>query len=373
MFVSTMGGGSWGASEELWAATAEQALACGHEVGISVYDWPSAPEMLQRLGRKGAQIWRRRRGDGTRLARLTRRLRSPYAHIGEFRPDVTLVSQGGTYDALHLPGLAATLAELGKPFALLCHANTEIVEPTIRARASDLFGRAALLGFFSNHSRRICEQQLARELPNAMVLQNPIKLADYTPLPWPAGAGAKFASVARLDVWHKGHDLMFEALAQPAWADRDWRLTLYGEGHDQAYLQALTAFHGIAERVTFGGFVADVRAIWATNHMLLVSSRLRETVPLVLVEAMLCGRPVVATEVGIAPELIEDGRAGFLADAPVAKAFGRALERAWSTQHRWEDMGLFANQDAIAAMDPSPASTLLTALFERARPGAAAG
>ena len=52
--------------------------------------------------------------------------------------------------------------------------------------------------------------------------------------------------------------------------------------------------------------------------------------PLALVEAMLCGRTAVVTDVGGNAEWIEDGETGFVAEAATAKSFGAALkERGW--------------------------------------------
>lgn len=52
-----------------------------------------------------------------------------------------------------------------------------------------------------------------------------------------------------------------------------------------------------------------------------------EGLPLAMVEAMLCARPVVATDVAGHAEIIEDGVTGFLADAPTAGSMAAALER----------------------------------------------
>lgn len=360
-----MGGSSWGASEELWAATADQALSDGFQVGISVYGWPSSPPTLQRLERKSARIWRRPRGGSSRLARLTRRLRSPYAHIRHFRPDVILISQSATYDTLYLPDLAAVLAELGRPFVLLCHANDEIVDPRVRAEAPAFFQRADRVGFFSMQSREICQRQIASLLPNALVLQNPVQVVDRAAVPWPSSEVLRLASVGRLDVATKGQDVLFEALAKLGPTDPNWQLTLYGDGVDRAYLERLAGFYGISERVAFAGFVRDIRAVWAENHLLVVSSR-GETGPMVVIEAMLCGRPVVATNVGIVPERVKEGVTGFVAEASTPTALVAAIERAWKARADWEKMGMIAHRQATAALRQSPASDLLAVLTDAA-------
>ena len=94
---------------------------------------------------------------------------------------------------------------------------------------------------------------------------------------------------------------------------------------------------GIADRVVFAGFVA-VEDIWAANHALVMPSRY-EGLPLAMVEAMLCGRPVIATDVAGHREVVEDGVTGFLADAPTTPSFAAALERFWERRGEAEAIG----------------------------------
>ena len=68
------------------------------------------------------------------------------------------------------------------------------------------------------------------------------------------------------------------------------------------------------EKVTYGGFTEDVESIWASHHALVLPSR-SEGLPLVVVEAMLCGRPAIVTDVAGNAELIQDGVSGFVAAA----------------------------------------------------------
>ncbi|WP_423787774.1 glycosyltransferase, partial [Klebsiella pneumoniae] len=86
---------------------------------------------------------------------------------------------------------------------------------------------------------------------------------------------------------------------------------------------------GLGDRVKFAGFVTSVENIWAANHALILPSRY-EGMPLAMVEAMLCARPVVATDVAGHAEIIDDAINGFLADAPTVGSLGKALDRLWA-------------------------------------------
>ncbi len=205
------------------------------------------------------------------------------------------------------------------------------------------------------------QRQLGITLPNATVLQNPVNLDDVSAVPWPQSPVCHLVSVARLDSYQKGQDILLEALSAPAWRERGWRLRLYGEGRDRAHLEALTRQYGLGGRVEFMGFVEDVRGIWEQEHLLVLPSRAEGT-PLALIEAMVCGRPVVATDVGGNAEWVEDGRTGFIAAAPTARSLNHALERAWAARAQWENIGKAARASALAKIDPTPGKTLLKLL-----------
>ncbi|MBV8361748.1 MAG: glycosyltransferase [Deltaproteobacteria bacterium] len=55
-----------------------------------------------------------------------------------------------------------------------------------------------------------------------------------------------------------------------------------------------------------------------------------DDLPLAMVEAILCRRPMVATDVAGHAEIIQDGVTGFLADAPTTASIATALERFWA-------------------------------------------
>lgn len=85
---------------------------------------------------------------------------------------------------------------------------------------------------------------------------------------------------------------------------------------------------GVAERVVFAGYREDVAALIAGCDVFCLPS-FAEGLPLVLLEAMAHGKPVVATPVGGTPELVVDGVTGLLVppgdEAALAEALGRVL------------------------------------------------
>jgi glycosyltransferase involved in cell wall biosynthesis len=107
-------------------------------------------------------------------------------------------------------------------------------------------------------------------------------------------------------------------------------LVVLGEGPERARLEQLARELGVGRRVFLLGRVPDVGA-WLRRATLLVHPARWEGFGLGVLEAMLAGLPVVASNVSSLPELVVDGETGFLVrpDDPAALALGiaRALER----------------------------------------------
>ena len=377
-FFSSMGGSAWGGSEHLWAATAHDALAAGHRVLISVPRWrPRAPG-IERLCHAGAQVFERPRLRSKSLWRFIDSVALRHWSFGRQQPDVLCINQGGTFDFL-TANHSATLRDLTfgfrVPYVVLCHYNDEVLLRTqgLRNRVEPFLERASRVGFVSEHNRRLVERQIGCRLPNVVILRNPVNLSDTAPVPWRASLNpVRFCTVARLETRYKGQDVLFEALAAAPWRQRPWELRLYGKGPDQQYLQRLAHMFGIADRVQFMGHVDDIRAVWASNDILVLSS-FGEGIPLTLVEAMLCGRPGVVTDVGGNTEWVEDGTTGFVAAAATPQSVAAALERAWAARSRWREMGVRAHAVALSRYDPHPGRTLLGLLEQVARETARSG
>lgn len=379
--ISTMAGFPWGGSEYLWVAMAEQALLEGHEVFISIFDWSVNHPAIIQLQHKGAQLLPRPRfPQATLISRISRKIsrklpllnslypQSHYHSIVDYKPDVICINEGHVYNGVYEPHLINFLHTSSIPYLIVSHLNEDNskLDSNTRTTAQKLFCSAGYHVFVSHHNLKLTERQIAQSLPNAVVIQNPVNLSDWSRLPWPYQSTICFASVARLEVGFKGQDILFEILSTPIWQQRDWQCHLYGSGPDQAYLEALTHHYGIADRIKFMGHVHDIRSIWSDSHILLLPSR-SEGTPLALVEAMLCGRPAVVTNVGGNAEWIEDVQTGFVAEAPTPKLFDAALNRAWLAQDNWKQMGMKAHEYAISKLDYSPGRSLLKLVLETSK------
>ena len=131
--------------------------------------------------------------------------------------------------------------------------------------------------------------------------------------------------VARLEP-EKGHPTLLEAWPAVLRAVPDAYLLIVGEGSRRDALEAQARELRIAHRVVFTGRRDDVPAVTAALDVAVLPSY-REAQGLTILEAMALSRPVVASNVGGIPEMIEDGVTGLLVPPHDADALAAAIIR----------------------------------------------
>jgi glycosyltransferase involved in cell wall biosynthesis len=270
------------------------------------------------------------------------------------------INQGGFADFLLEDDLRASLARTRTPYVVLCHSARaeDSFSPDYAHRAREFLAGARCVLANSRHVLELGGRQLGTTLTNTAVFQNPVSVPAELPVPWPRTTVPAFAFVGRLDLHGKGLDLLMEALAIHPGVNEEWRLNLYGDGPDGAGIAECAAAHGLTERIRLHGRVDDLGAIWRENHLLVLPSRY-EGFGLVMLEALLCGRPVLRTNLGGVAEWMRDGENGFVCPAIDAHSLAATLARAWAARGDWEAMGRTAHRLAAAAYDPHPEQQLL--------------
>ena len=144
------------------------------------------------------------------------------------------------------------------------------------------------------------------------------------PHPWLAeGQPPVVLGVGKLKP-QKGFDTLLHAFAQLR-VEREARLVLLGRGPQEARLRALARELGVQDDVELPGFVADPFAWMFHAGVFALSSRF-EGLPGVLIQALACGCPVVASDCEHGPrEILEGGRYGPLVPVDDAPALARAM------------------------------------------------
>ncbi len=160
------------------------------------------------------------------------------------------------------------------------------------------------------------------------VIPNGVETARFASVPPPAfdpERGIVLGAVARL-TQEKALGALLDAAATLVAEGLSIRVHLAGDGPLRPHLEQQARTLGLADRVHFLGYRADVPAVLAAVDVV-VSSSTREGMPLGLLEAMAAGRPVVATAVGGVPEVVVDGETGLLVPPGDGPALAAAVRR----------------------------------------------
>ncbi|MFN9247177.1 MAG: glycosyltransferase family 4 protein [Planctomycetota bacterium] len=346
-----MSGVPWGGSEELWWRTARRMQSSGHEICVNYKWWPEPARQLQELVATGGQVWyreaprsfwERQRESVKRFLRPSERKRGGW--IDQARPEAVLITLG--YHPDRIP-IADELHERRIPYAINVQAASHFFfihfdcVPAYRR----WYQNAARVFFVSAENQHKLETNLAFKLENAEIVDNPFNVDPKRVVGWPDSDDVfRLACVGRIHFQSKGQDLILDALRRNFWRDKPIEITFFGKDQgNQRQLEDLIRLYGLESQVRIAGFEADVSGIWESHHALLLPSRY-EGAALVVVEAMLSNRIVIATDTGRNSELIDHGRTGFIAAGATTDLVDQALREAWQARQQWREMGLEAGR-----------------------------
>jgi glycosyltransferase involved in cell wall biosynthesis len=150
--------------------------------------------------------------------------------------------------------------------------------------------------------------------------------------------------IARLEP-EKGHQTLIDAWPIVLRDVPDAYLLIVGEGSEREALERRAAGRRVAHRVVFTGRRDDVPAVTAALDVAVLPSR-REAQGLSILEAMALSRPVVASDVGGIPEMIDDGVTGLLVPHDNPPALAAAIVRLL-TDHAFADTIARAGHDLV--------------------------
>jgi len=150
------------------------------------------------------------------------------------------------------------------------------------------------------------------------VVPNGIDIEDYSDRPDKQDSETprkRILFVGRLDPV-KGVQYLLKAMKIVSKVLPEAKLILVGDGEERENLESLTNTLGLSDRVDFVGRISHEEIpdyLYQADIFVLPS--LSEGFPLVILEAMACGLPIVATRVGGVPDIIEDGVNGYLVES----------------------------------------------------------
>lgn len=267
----------------------------------------------------------------------------------------------------HFAGPSGNVAMLasavsGIPYSYTLHGPADLYEPE-KWRLREKTAGAAFVACISHFARS-----------QAMLFSDPadwdklhivhcgVDPARYDRHAPPAHAGLNLVFVGRLAPV-KGLRILIGALAVVLETHPELTLTLVGDGDDRALLETLA--RPLGDAVRFVGFLSQdgvAEAVAAADAFVLPS--LAEGLPVVLMEALAAGKPVIATQVAGVGELVENGRSGHLVPAGDAEALARAIiALAGTSPEERAAMGRIGRDRVRAEFDAHVEAARIGALF----------
>ena len=345
----------WGGSEELWSQAAEILARDGFRIHIFKLSIDFSRPQIKRLVDLGCQVTDLNEylpGLGRRF--LNRFLPySPYRtlpyyittqlakHLHQLNPQLFVVSQGVNFDGLFF---IKNCYLQNTPYVIISQKADDALwaNDADREWMKDLWNNAEKTFFVSRHNLKSTREQFCVHLDNAEVVRNPFLSKTKTTLPWNFSKNEKIrlACVGRLFLLEKGQDILLKVLADKKWRERDIEVSFFGKGVNRNGLSELADYFQL-KNVFFRGHATNIDSIWEEHQALVLPSR-AEGLPLVIVEAMMCGRVPIVTNVGGNAEVIEDNVTGFVAASATLDNFDEALERAWQRRAEWGQIGRIA-------------------------------
>lgn len=215
----------------------------------------------------------------------------------------------------------------GPPYSFTVHGPEEFDRPT-RLKLREKVSGAAFVAAISSFGR----SQLYRwtdfgDWPKVKVVRCGVERSFYEGAPTPVPAVPRLVCVGRL-CEQKGQLLLVEACRKVADKSVDFELVLAGDGEMRADVERAIAAAGLDNRVRITGWIGsgEVRDLLLRSRGLVLPS-FAEGLPVVIMEAMVLGRPAISTYVAGIPELIRSDVDGLLVPAGDIDALAEAIER----------------------------------------------
>ena len=201
------------------------------------------------------------------------------------------------------------------------------------------YGRHGLMGLIDRWRTKMDERLVRRfdrfvvlssedagywgAIPNMQVIPN---AARHLGAGYSDGSSKRVIAVGRLD-YQKGFDRLLEAwdIVQRDGKHQDWHLDIYGQGEWKEMLQQMIVSRGLSETATLHEPTTHIGDEYVRSGMLVMSSHY-EGFPMVMIEAMACGLPVVSFDFKCGPrDIIGENVNGILVHEGDISGLARAM------------------------------------------------
>jgi colanic acid/amylovoran biosynthesis glycosyltransferase len=226
--------------------------------------------------------------------------------------------------------------------AMLCHTlggptysftvhGPESIDRAIILALGEKIKRATFVVAISSY----CQSQLYRWCDRAdwskiHIIHCGLDEPFFAQIPTPIPQNSSFVCVARLGE-QKGHFVLLAAASQLALAGKKFKLILVGDGPLRPQIETMIVQYGLQQHVELTGWLSNAAVRQQIlDAQIMVLPSFAEGLPVVIMEALALGRPVISTYIAGIPELLENHRCGWLVPSgsveALASVMGHALQ-----------------------------------------------
>ncbi|HWE94457.1 MAG TPA: glycosyltransferase family 4 protein, partial [Tepidisphaeraceae bacterium] len=224
--------------------------------------------------------------------------------------------------------LASQIAQI--PFSLTIHGPNEFDHP-MEIALGEKIRRSTFVAAISSFGRSQLWRWCAAEDWGKIRIVHCGVDADFLGQPIaPPPAEPRLVSIGRLSE-QKGQLVLIEAASVVARRQADFELVLIGDGPMRPDIEGAIAAHNLQGNVRLAGWMdsATIRRELLSSRALVMPS-FAEGLPVVIMESLALGRPVLSTSIAGIPELVKEGVNGWLVPAGSAEALAEGMLRALS-------------------------------------------
>ncbi len=253
----------------------------------------------------------------------------------------------------------------GPPYSFTVHGPEEFDRPEALKLREKIEGAAFVVAISSFGRSQLCRWARHEDWARLEVVRCGLDGSLLGATPTPVPAVPRFVCVARISE-QKGHLLLMEAAARLAAEGVPFEIVLVGDGPMRGQVEALVRQHHLEDRVRLAGWMSSeqVRTTIEGSRALLLPS-FAEGLPVVVMESLALGRPVITTAIAGIPELVEPGVTGWLVPAGSVEALVEAMRAALAASpDRLGEMGRTGAARVARFHDASREAAKLARLFQ---------
>jgi glycosyltransferase involved in cell wall biosynthesis len=273
--------------------------------------------------------------------------------VREFAPQII---HSHLWDA----SLIAALASNRRSVAHICHLHnhepwkesTSLKHRTRRMITRGIFGWRKTQYIACSASVAAFESQSLGVSPDLIhVARNAVDVDFFQPAPHHHNSNRLRIGTAGAHVHRKNHLLLISALAEITRAGHDVELIIAGEGPLTPAYKQRAGDLGIADRLSLPGSVTDMQSFYHGIDLFVLPS-LHEGLPLVVLEAMACGKPIISSDLPGMNEAVHENVNGLLFENNHQAVLVRAMKQLLADRERLAPMGHESRRIILESFSP---------------------